>query len=140
MDEILINEPFKFFKSGLKFRFHSVHVQINIGVHGLNVHLVRITVHTFFFSVKTVTIFNNCTFKLHKQRLIVRRINFNFQSVHVTLNTIHRGYFNYTISSKVLSELRNISAVIIFQNKNGSSRVFIHVVLKVAHNFVKSVL
>ena len=75
--EILINEPKQLFKSGLKFSFHTVCIQINVRIHGLNVHLVWIAAHAFILGIITAGVLDQGLFEHFQNGLVIFGVDFH---------------------------------------------------------------
>ena len=66
-----VDEPKQFLKRGLQLTFHIVSVKVNVRIHGLNVHLVRIAIQPIIFRVIAHTVFDNGFFQQFKDSFVI---------------------------------------------------------------------
>ena len=100
-------------------------------VHTLNVHLVRRTRETVVLRVIAAEVFNERLFQKLENSLIVLRVYRDFETVHATVSTLDRADLNSSVSRQVTPELPEVLSVVVLEDKNGITDVFLHVVHEV---------
>ena len=124
----------------MQLGLHRVRVEVDVAVHALNVHLVRRTREAVILRVVAAEVFNERLFQKLEDGLIVLRVYRDFKAVHAAVSTLDRADLDSAVGRQVTPELSEVLSIVVLEDKDSITDVFLHVVHEVGLQEVDSVL
>ena len=131
-----VDEPKKLLKRRLKLNLHAVSVKVNVGIHRLNVHLIRIPGELVALRVIPAGVLDQRLLHEFENRLVILRVDHDRKR----FNPAVVADLDRAEGRQVLPELAQIFAVVVLKDENRISGVLLHSVHVVGKHQVDSVL
>ena len=135
-----IDKPHQTLQRRLKFKLHIVGVKVDIRVHRLDVHLIRIVRKAVVLRIEAAAVLDDSTLEETQDELIVLRIDLDGKRLHAALAAVRVANLDRPEGRKVLAKTAEFLPVVIVNDKNRAPCVLLQVVRECRKQRIQRVL